>query len=390
MTAKLTRRQWLAASLCLPSALAAGPRDWNRPAPLGKSGLKVTPLGLGCGVLDANVYQKAVDAGINYFHCLPYGQETFLELVGKAVKPVRSRVVLACGGNQGNKKDLLEQVEKRLKNLGTDYIDLFYLTSKHKPEAITDELMEALRAAKQAGKIRAGALSTHGLAAIVPRLLEVREVVGAIMIVCNFATWVQAADPNVPPRASLPGGGWEDITKVRKAGIGIVAMKALVGGLQFAPPDRQAWAKSLEGPSRQAALAAALKWVLRNEQVDTAPVAVDDAQQFERNLKTAAEPFTDADKQRLAAAVERISPYYCRMCQRCEGACRSGLPVSDVMRFLMYAEGYGNIERGRREFQRLPQELRAVRCGDCPGCTVRCPNGVRVRERLSRAQTVLA
>jgi hypothetical protein len=60
------------------------------------------------------------------------------------------------------------------------------------------------------------------------------------------------------------------------------------------------------------------------------------------------------------------------------------------MRFLMYAEGYGNIERGRREFQQLPPGLRAVRCGDCPDCTVRCSNGVRVRERLSRSQTVLA
>ena len=38
----------------------------------------------------------------------------------------------------------------------------------------------------------------------------------------------------------------------------------------------------------------------------------------------------------------------------------------------------------------LPEEARAVRCRDCASCQVRCPNGVRVAERLVRAQDLFA
>ena len=38
----------------------------------------------------------------------------------------------------------------------------------------------------------------------------------------------------------------------------------------------------------------------------------------------------------------------------------------------------------------LPRETRGAHCGDCALCFVRCPNGVRVRERLMRAQELLA
>jgi Fe-S-cluster-containing dehydrogenase component len=41
---------------------------------------------------------------------------------------------------------------------------------------------------------------------------------------------------------------------------------------------------------------------------------------------------------------------------------------------------------GYSRFMRLPQDLRNIRCEDCQNCAVRCPYGVRVRERVTRAQ----
>ena len=38
----------------------------------------------------------------------------------------------------------------------------------------------------------------------------------------------------------------------------------------------------------------------------------------------------------------------------------------------------------------LPEQVRAIRCGDCGACSVDCPNGVRVRDRVMRAQELLA
>ena len=57
-----------------------------------------------------------------------------------------------------------------------------------------------------------------------------------------------------------------------------------------------------------------------------------------------------------------------------------------TLRFATYAEGYGQFALGRERFQQLTPEHAAVRCDACPGCTVRCPHGVLVAERLIRAQ----
>ena len=78
------------------------------------------------------------------------------------------------------------------------------------------------------------------------------------------------------------------------------------------------------------------------------------------------------------------------MCGSCNGVCPKGLPVSDMVRYTMYAENYGQFALGRERFLELPRELREVRCGDCDSCSVQCPNGVRVSERLIRAQELFA
>jgi predicted aldo/keto reductase-like oxidoreductase len=164
-----------------------------------------------------------------------------------------------------------------------------------------------------------------------------------------------------------------------------------MAGLSSVPKERQAWLQSPETQARrQAVIAAALKWVLGNEQVDSAPVIMSTFEHLEGNVKAASEALTEDERQLLTTHLDRVSPYYCRMCQRCEGSCRAGLPVPDFMRCLMYAEGYGNMRKARLEFGQVPAPLRSVRCQSCAGCTVRCPNGVRVREQLTRAQTLLA
>ena len=48
----------------------------------------------------------------------------------------------------------------------------------------------------------------------------------------------------------------------------------------------------------------------------------------------------------LAVQMQQIGPSYCRMCGECDGQCRQGLPVADVLRFLTYADGYGQFGLG--------------------------------------------
>jgi hypothetical protein len=111
-----------------------------------------------------------------------------------------------------------------------------------------------------------------------------------------------------------------------------------------------------------------------------------DMDQLDENLKAMAEPFTPDEEKLLAQYLDSISSFHCRMCGKCEGSCAQGLPVADVLRFLTYAEGYGQFALGRERFLELPREVAAIRCAECPACTVNCPFGVRVPSQLRRAQ----
>jgi hypothetical protein len=90
--------------------------------------------------------------------------------------------------------------------------------------------------------------------------------------------------------------------------------------------------------------------------------------------------FSDADAKLLAVRREVIRPFYCNMCGQCDGQCRQGLPVQDVLRFVTYGEGYGQFGLGRERFRERAPEHASVRCESCLGCTVQCPHGVTVAE----------
>jgi hypothetical protein len=167
------------------------------------------------------------------------------------------------------------------------------------------------------------------------------------------------------------------------AGKGIVAMKVMAGGFRSIKPDNPAYAK-LKQPG---ALLAALKWAMRNPKVvNTTVPSITDNDQLEENLTAMQKPFAAEDAKLLAERLELIRPLYCRACGRCDGDCRQGLPVADMLRILTYADGYGQFGLARERFLELAPEHTSVKCADCPSCTVQCPHGVRVFERLSRAQ----
>jgi predicted aldo/keto reductase-like oxidoreductase len=141
---------------------------------------------------------------------------------------------------------------------------------------------------------------------------------------------------------------------------------------------------------RDGAMLAALKWVVRNPNVHTTVPGMTDMDQLDENLRAFAQPFSAADEKILALQLDHIRPMYCRMCGECAGQCRQGLPVADVLRFLTYADGYGQFALGRERFLQLDAAHTAVRCTECPGCTVQCPYGVHVAQRLIRAQDLFA
>ncbi|MGO9009057.1 MAG: aldo/keto reductase [Bryobacteraceae bacterium] len=383
MNRTASRRSFLAAGLALPAAASAARSSDQAPAPpragsaapaleyrtLGKTGLKVTTVGFGCMITsDGSVIERAADMGITYFDTARVYQGGNNErMVGAALKNKRKNIVLSSKTGAHTRADALEQLDISLKQLGTDYLDIWYLHGKTRPEDVTDELIDAQQTAKQAGKIRFAGVSTHsGQPQLIP-FLAAHPKIDVILSAYNFT--LEPVMNTVMEQAA-------------KAGKGTVAMKVMAGGFRTLKPDNPNYQKL----RREGAMLSALKWVTRNRNVCTTVPSMTDIDQLEENIKAMSEPFGADDEKRLAAHLERIGPLYCRMCGACQGQCRQGLPVEDMLRFVTYADGYGQFALGREHFLSLAPAHVAASCADCDSCTVECRHDVKVAERLMRAQ----
>jgi aryl-alcohol dehydrogenase-like predicted oxidoreductase len=152
---------------------------------LGKSGLYVSEIGLGCMSLPndlseaKNIIDAAISAGINYFDTADlYDGGRNEELVGYALKGRRADVILATKvGNKMNsdgkgwtwdasKTHIIEAVKQSLLRLETDYIDVYQLHGGVMEDNV-EETIEAFESLKKDGLIR-----HYGISSIRPTVIK--------------------------------------------------------------------------------------------------------------------------------------------------------------------------------------------------------------------------
>ena len=338
---------------------------------LGKTGLKVSGVGYGIGFVPIpEVVSRALDMGVNYYDTSrDYGDSE--NIFGKVIKGRdRSKIVIATKSPSRRKADILKDLDTSLKALGTDYVDIWHLHARDTPTSIPDEALEAMQECKKSGKARFLGFSCHDPNRMVDFLIE-----------SNTFDVMQTT-------YSFPIGGYyrdKAIKKLHEAGIGVIAMKVVVAltGLHLTKLDNPPASKG-EGPL------AGIKWVLKNPAIGTTVPHMKTIPELEMNFRAMSDPFTPADEKTLYVMNERIRPSYCRMCYECSGKCPKGMPATDVLRFLAYNDFCGNYHQARMSFMELPENIQNLRCNDCSECTIQCPNGVQVQERLIRAQELLA
>jgi predicted aldo/keto reductase-like oxidoreductase len=373
-----SRRKFLKAGLIIPAAGLASTYNLDAFSKtpegvsyrvLGKTGLNVSSVGSGVGIEpDPQVIARAIDLGVNYFDTgRGYGNGKSEVITGTALKGKRNRIILATKTDGITKGVIFRDMDESLKALNTDYVDVYHLHSRDAPDTITDEAVEACEILKKQGKARFIGVSTHDVHAVADRILKI----GKFDVV---QTTYSYAIGGAPLRR-------EAIAKLYAAGIGIVAMKVIIAVAGFIPRDVDL---PKEGPL------AAIKWVLLNPAISTTVPYVKNIAELEMNVRAMKEPYTPQDEKMLYTRNQEIRPFYCRMCYECKGKCPKGVPVTDELRFLAYHDFGGNFHQAQENFRRLPEEIRNVRCSDCSSCVIQCPNGVDVRNRLIRAQELLA
>ncbi len=140
---------------------------------VGKSGLKISEIALGAwltygGTVDASqaipIIHTAIDNGINFIDIADiYSRGAAEEIVGKAIKNMkRSDLVISSKlfwpmseniNDRGlSRKHIMESVEKTLKRIGTDYLDI-YFCHRFDPETEVEETVRAMDDLVRQGKI---------------------------------------------------------------------------------------------------------------------------------------------------------------------------------------------------------------------------------------------
>ncbi len=199
---------------------------------LGKSGLEVSEIGLGCMGMSfgygtvhdksemITLIHKAVESGVTFFDTAEvYGPYINEELVGEALEPFRGQVSIATKfgfniGGQGldsNPERIREVAEASLKRLRTDRIDLFY---QHRvdPNVPIEDVAGTVKDLIQEGKVKHFGLSEAGVQ-IIRRAHAVQQVTA---LQSEYSLWWREPEAEIIPLLEELGIGFVPFSPLGK------------------------------------------------------------------------------------------------------------------------------------------------------------------------------
>ena len=324
---------------------------------LGKTDLKVSRLGFG-GIpiqrVDAATTKELVkdmaEKGINYIDTAR-GYTVSEEFLGEALEGLRDKFVLATKSMARTKEAMAADIETSLKNLRTDYIDLYQVhnaTLKDIEQVMAPGgALEALLEAKAAGKIGHIGMTGH--------LIEAFE--KAIDL-----DWVETY---MFPYNIVERQAEELIHKCAERGIGFIVMKPLAGG-------------AIENADL------AIRFCNANPDVSVVIPGMYDLKEIDMNLKAAENtaPLSEEEFEKMEAIRKQLGNHFCRRCNYCQ-PCTVGINISGVFLFQGYLDRYGLEDWARGRYETIP--VKASACIECGACEPRCPYNLPIRKMLKEA-----
>ena len=189
---------------------------------LGSTGITVNKNGFGALPIQripkeeaAALIRKAYEGGITFFDTARLYTDSE-EKLGMALEGIRDKVFIATKTAAGSAEEFWEDLETSLRNLKTDYLDLYQF---HNPAFCPKPgdgsgLYEAMLKAKEQGKIRHIGITNHRLA------VASEAIDSGLYDTLQFPFCYLAADKDL-----------ELVERCKRADMGFIAMKALSGGL---------------------------------------------------------------------------------------------------------------------------------------------------------------
>jgi predicted aldo/keto reductase-like oxidoreductase len=378
----------------------------------GKTGVKVSRLGMGCmrlpsyeekgkTVFDEEksiaLIHRAIELGVNYFDTAPYYCDKLSEVIlGKALSAGgrRDRVWVSTKNPIENDSgdDYEKRLEHSLKNLQTDHIDFYHFwgisldTFLNKVKAKDGPFSRAKKLREQ-GLIRHISFSFHDRDAGDEegnRLIEILKNGEGVLesVLCQY---------NLMDRNKENG-----ITQAHEMGLGTVIMGPVGGGRLGAPS--QVIQDMLPGKVKSSA-EVALRFVLSNQNINVALSGVSSIEQLEENAAIASrtDALSPAEIETIEAMLkenERLAELYCTGCKYCL-PCPRGINIPEIFTIMNYHRVYKITNFARTSYAEIGktpwrQYQNAAACVDCGACEKKCPQSLPIRAQLKETHRVLA
>lgn len=374
---------------------------------LGKTGLMVSEIGMGCEGFSENQFAMAKDlfdaaeqSGVNYFD-LYASDPKVRAAVGEAMRGrrekfiVQSHICSVWQDGQYKRSRKMQEVqagfEEMMELLQTDYIDVGMI---HYCDSLSDwdtickggVLQYAIDLKKQ-GRIHHIGLSSHNpevaLAAIATGHIEV------LMFSVNPCYDLQPADEDVNqlwneekyknPLTNMEPKRQELYEACQRLGVGITVMKAFGGG--------DLLDEKLSPAGKALTVHQCLHYALTRPAVATVLVGAHSLEQFEKCVSYGEASDEEKDYAPMFASFPNISwRGHCMYCSHC-APCPKKIDVASVTKFLNLTIAQKSVpETVREHYEAL--EHHAGECIQCGACETRCPFEVSIMENMKRAVEV--
>ncbi len=328
-------------------------------AELGRTGLSCAVISFG-GIpiqrSDAANTMAVVDAlerhGINYIDTAR-GYTVSEAYLGKALKGRREKFVLATKSMSRDYETMKRDIQISLKNLRTDYIDVYQIHNLPLRDFSTvfgpEGACKALKEAREAGRIGHIGATVHSLDALKALVEHHSREIETVMFPFNIV--------------ELHGEGV--LRQAREKGMGTIAMKPLAGG------NLEDWDL-------------ALRFLAEAGVCDIAIPGMGSVEEVERNARVAEHltPLTQEEKARCEEIRKELGGSFCRRCNYC-APCTRGIDIPGTFLMVNYLRKYGLSDWARERYRGMAHH--AGECVRCGVCETRCPYDLPIRTMLKGA-----
>ena len=356
--------------------------------PFGKTGEQVSILSLG-GMFDIGsnhlMLKQAINWGVTYWDTAhSYGGGRSEKGFGKyfAKYPQdRKKIFLVTKSGAWSLNGMTRELNRSLERMQTDYVDLFFVHGVSSIKEMGEDTRAWAEKVKAAGKIRFFGFSTHS------------NMEGCLRGAANLG-WIDGIMMTYNYRLMHSTDMQRAVNACVKAGIGLTAMKTQGGGQirTNSETELKLAGRFLEKGFTDAQ--AKLKAVWLNQDIASICSQMPNMTILMSNVAAALDKTQlssrDTELMRLYARETRSA--YCAGCSDiCESCVDGEAPIGDVMRYLMYANSYGDDALAAEEFNKIPPGVQRRLIGlDYSKAERRCPQGLPIAKLMQEAKKKLA